>query len=324
MVPKKMGTATWCQDYRSSGNLQSSTACCGLVSLCSVIFRNFLGLSTWCCFLCNSPLRKYFRHVVHKDPYHCDSFLVWKLLSLSEGSLHHDPSIYIQLLDVHLLAWDPGSWYGDYGCFQKWGIQTEWWWIENNHSLPAMHSEWDTCTSISYNLVSHKIHVPSQQFDVKLSWMVIIGTLDLKKNTPSIPYGGIFKGSLPGEGVESRVDCSAKKEVANTTIGSPAALWSFNLCWCSAFRIFVMKLFSLVIGVLRKFSTKTWNTHHSSMGPLYKNGMRTPKNSMILFFWGGVGVLWEEILGYHFCRKKNAALICTQKDKPEICKVEDD
>lgn len=163
MVPKKMGTTTWCQDYRSSGNLQSSTACCGLVSLCSVIFRNFFGLSTWCCFLCNSPLRTCLRHVVHKDPYHCDSFFGLKvafllpvfgfpvepLVLLSEGSLHHDPSIFIQLLDVHLQAWDPGSWYGDYGCFQKWGIQTEWWWIRKTPT-PAMHSEWDTCTSISY------------------------------------------------------------------------------------------------------------------------------------------------------------------------------
>lgn len=34
------------------------------------------------------------------------------------------------------------------------------------------------------NLVSNKMHFPSHQLDVKLSWMVIIGTLDLQKPHP--------------------------------------------------------------------------------------------------------------------------------------------
>ena len=44
---------------------------------------------------------------------------------------------------------------------------------------------------------------------------------------------------------------------------------------------------------------------------------------MILFFWGGGGPLGRDSW-LPFLQKKNAALICTQKDKPEICKVEDD
>lgn len=57
------------------------------------------------------------------------------------------------------------------------------------------------------------------------------------------------------------------------------------------------------------------------MGPLYKSSMRTPTKAWSFFLRG---VLWEEIVGYHFAKKKNAALICTQKDQAQIYKVEDD
>ena len=211
-------------------------------------------------------------------------FSVEPLVSLSEGSLHHDPSIYIQLLDVHLLAWDPGSWYGDYGCLQKWRIQTEWWWIQKT---PTPRNA--QCMGYLYlNLISNKTYFPSHQLDVKLSWMVIIGTLDLQKPQ-------VFK-------------------VANTTIGSPAALWSFNLCWCSEPHFCYE---SVLVGFrcFEESSEKTtWNTHHSSMGPLYKSSMRTPKKKHDPFFWGGGwGVLWEEILGYHFAKKERRLNLYTKR-----------
>ena len=136
-------------------------------------------------------------------------FSVEPLVSLSEGSLHHDPSIYIQLLDVHLLAWDPGSWYGDYGCLQKWRIQTEWWWIQKT---PTPRNA--QCMGYLYlNLISNKTYFPSHQLDVKLSWMVIIGTFDLQKTqvfkvaSLGVPYRG--KGWSRGGKHHYWITCSS-------------------------------------------------------------------------------------------------------------------
>lgn len=134
--------------------------------------------------------------------------------------------------------------------------------------------------------------------------MVIIGTFDLQKPKYSRWH---LKGFPTG--------ARGGVEVANTTIGSPAALWSFNLCWCSAFRIFVMKLFSLVFGVFEKVQKKQLEIPIiHQWGRCIKVAWEHPKKSMILFFLGGWGSFGKRFL----------ATIFAKKDKPEICKVEDD
>lgn len=128
--------------------------------------------------------------------------------------------------------------------------------------------------------------------------------------TPSI-QGGILKGSLPGQGVESRWQ---------TPLLDHLQLYGRLISADARNRIFVMKLFSL--------GSVFWESSVKLEIPIIHQWGRCIKvawehqQKHDPFFCGGV--LWEEIVGYHLCKKKSAALICTQKDQAEIYKVEDD